>query len=395
MSPASTGRVLIVFGTRPEAIKMAPVVLALERAEILEPRVAVTAQHRGLLDEVLDLFGIEPHYDLDLMRAGQDPTDIAARALTGLGAVITSERPAAVLVQGDTTTTLAAALAAFYQRVPVVHLEAGLRSHDLHSPFPEEGNRKAVTHLASLHLAPTQDNKLNLLREGIDPTRIVVTGNTVIDSLHATVSGGQSCIPASLDRSLRKHHRYVLLTMHRRESWGAPLEAIAHAMADVARADPETLIVAPLHPNPIVRRAFEPVMARLPNVSITDPLTYGAFSELLARCHIVVTDSGGIQEEGPSLGKPVLVVRDTTERPEAIAAGTARLVGTEPRAVAASVLQLLRDPRAYASMATATNPYGDGRAAERTVAAIAWLLGAGTLSNAVRQEDRGNDLVPA
>jgi UDP-N-acetylglucosamine 2-epimerase (non-hydrolysing) len=369
--------VLALFGTRPEAIKVAPVIGALQRSRTLEPRTAVTAQHRRLLDEVLELFGVDPAHDLDLMKTGQSPTDIAARALSGLAGVIKSERPSAVLVQGDTTTTMAAALAAFYQRVPVVHLEAGLRSHDLQSPFPEEGNRKVVTQLASLHLAPTWDNKRNLLREGVDPAAVVVTGNTVIDALRAVVAGGERRLSSPLDRLLRDPRRVLLLTMHRRESWGPIMERVAHAFADVARAEPDLLIVAPLHPNPVVRRAFEPVMAGIPNVLITDPLSYGPFCELILRSHLIITDSGGIQEEGPSLGKPVLVVRDTTERPEAIAAGTARLVGTDPDVVAAAVLELVRDPIAYASMAAATNPYGDGRAAERAEAAISHLLGMG------------------
>jgi UDP-N-acetylglucosamine 2-epimerase (non-hydrolysing) len=388
--------VLALFGTRPEAIKMAPVIAALKRSRKLEPRVAVTAQHRRLLDEVLELFDVEPVHDLDLMKTGQDPTDIATRALGGLAAVITSERPDAVLVQGDTTTTMAAAISAFYQHVSVVHLEAGLRSHNLQSPFPEEGNRKVVTQLASLHLAPTSENKRNLLREGIDPARVVVTGNTVIDALCAAVAGGGLRVPRPLRSLFHDPRRIVLLTMHRRESWGPTMEKIGQAIADVARAEPGSLIVAPLHPNRVVRRAFEPAVAGIPNVLITDPLPYGAFSQLMAHSHVIVTDSGGIQEEGPSLGKPVLVVRDTTERPEAIAAGTARLVGTDPGVVAASILELIRDPIAYASMATVTNPYGDGRAAERTEAAICHLLGMGPRPEefAPPSQHPGEELLP-
>jgi UDP-N-acetylglucosamine 2-epimerase (non-hydrolysing) len=356
---------------------MAPVIASLRRSPALQPRVAVTAQHRGLLDEVLELFDIVPEHDLGLMRSGQSPTDVAARALSGLSSVIMSEQPEAVLVQGDTTTTMTAALAAFYQRIPVVHIEAGLRSHNLHSPFPEEGNRKIVTQLASLHLAPTSHNKQNLLREGVDPTRVVVIGNTVIDALRTVVECDKSSLPRPLDRLIYDSRRIVLLTMHRRESWGPPMEKIARAMADVARAEPRLLIVAPLHPNPVVRRAFEPVMSGIPNVWLTDPLPYGPFSQLMAHSHVIVTDSGGIQEEGPSLGKPVLVARDTTERPEAIAAGTARLIGTDPHVVTTSILELMRNPTAYESMSRATNPYGDGRAAERTEAAIRYLLGIG------------------
>jgi UDP-N-acetylglucosamine 2-epimerase len=334
----------------------------------------VTGQHRSLLDEVLALFQVEPHYDLDLMSRGQEPHDVAAKALTGLSGIIAAEHPDCVVVQGDTTTTLAGALAAFYKQVPVVHVEAGLRSRDLQSPFPEEGNRKLVTHVSSLHLAPTLGNKVNLLTEGVEPARVVVTGNTVIDALRQVMGGRGQPLPHALDADNR---RMVLVTMHRRESWGVTMVEVAAAVADLARAEPDVVILVPLHPNPVVRAAFEPEVDRLTNVIVTDPLPYGTFVCAMARSDLIITDSGGIQEEGPSLGKPVLVVRETTERPEAIAAGTARLVGTSRFAVADSALKLLRDPVAYSVMANAVNPYGDGRAAERTVAAIGHLLGSG------------------
>jgi UDP-N-acetylglucosamine 2-epimerase (non-hydrolysing) len=369
--PNEQGRVLVVFGTRPEAIKIAPVITALANSGSFVPRVAVTAQHRNLLDEVLALFEIEPDHDLDLMSPAQEPHDIAARALTGLSRIIAAEHPSCVVVQGDTTTTLAGALAGFYKRVPVVHVEAGLRSLDLDSPFPEEGNRKLVTHISSLHLAPTLPNKRNLLAEGVAPARIVVTGNTVIDALRQVVGRGDP-LPAALNADDR---RMVLVTMHRRESWGATMREVAAGVADLARARQDVVFLVPLHPNPILRSAFEPEVEGLPNVIVTEPLPYGTFAAAMARSDLILTDSGGIQEEGPSLGKPVLVVRETTERPEAIALGTARLVGTSRVAVVDAALKLLGDPVTYSAMANAVNPYGDGRAAERTVAAIGHLLG--------------------
>jgi UDP-N-acetylglucosamine 2-epimerase (non-hydrolysing) len=372
--PDARGRVLVMFGTRPEAIKLAPVITVLASSGWLEPRVAVTGQHRSLLDEVLTLFQVEPHYDLDLMSQGQEPHDVAAKALTGLSGIIAAEHPDCIVVQGDTTTTLAGALAAFYKQVPVVHVEAGLRSRDLKSPFPEEGNRKLVTHVSSLHLAPTLGNKNNLLAEGVEPARVVVTGNTVIDALRQVMGGRGQPLPHALDADDR---RMVLVTMHRRESWGVTMREVAAAVADLARAEPDVVFLVPLHPNPVVRAAFEPETDSLSNVIVTDPLPYGTFVRAMARSRLIITDSGGIQEEGPSLGKPVLVVRETTERPEAIAAGTARLVGTSRFAVADSAMKLLRDPVAYSVMANAVNPYGDGRAAERTVAAIGHLLGSG------------------
>jgi UDP-N-acetylglucosamine 2-epimerase (non-hydrolysing) len=371
----SPKRVMVVFGTRPEAIKVAPLIQALAAAPWSRPVVAVTAQHRRILDQVLELFAICPNYDLDIMRSGQTLTDVTVGALDGLGPVLADADPDLVVVQGDTTTTFAAALASFYRRVPVVHLEAGLRTGDVLSPYPEEMNRRLTSQLASLHLAPTPTARANLLAEGVDPSSVVSTGNTVIDALHWTVGRR---IPyrdrelAELDTDPRP---VLLVTAHRRESWGEPMTAIGAALADLARSEPDLLVVLPVHPNPRVRGALLPAVTGLDNVLVVEPLAYGEFARLLDRATIVLTDSGGVQEEAPSLGKPVLVMRDTTERPEAVAAGTARLVGTDHDQIMASVCSLLHDADAYAAMANAVNPYGDGRAAERSCQAMARFLG--------------------
>jgi UDP-N-acetylglucosamine 2-epimerase (non-hydrolysing) len=372
---ASPKRVMVVFGTRPEAIKVAPLVQALAAAPWSRPVVAVTAQHRRILDQVLELFAICPNYDLDIMRSSQTLTDVTVGALGGLGPVLADANPDLVMVQGDTTTTFAAALAAFYRRVPVVHLEAGLRTGDVLSPYPEEMNRRLTSQLASLHLAPTPTARANLLAEGVDPSSVVVTGNTVIDALHWTVGRR---VPfrdrelAGLDTDPRP---VLLVTAHRRESWGEPMTAIGAALADLAQSQPDLLVVLPVHPNPRVREALLPAVAGLANVLVVEPLPYGEFARLLDRATIVLTDSGGVQEEAPSLGKPVLVMRDTTERPEAVAACTARLVGTDRDQIVANVRSLLDDADAYAAMANAVNPYGDGRAAERSCLAMARFLG--------------------
>ncbi|MFE5366163.1 non-hydrolyzing UDP-N-acetylglucosamine 2-epimerase [Streptomyces mirabilis] len=368
-------RLMVVYGTRPEAIKMAPVIEALDRSPIFRPTVTVTAQHRGLLDQVHSLFGIRADHDLDILSERQSLADITVRVLDGLCPLLRRERPEAVLVQGDTTTAFAGALAAFYSQVPVVHLEAGLRTGDRYSPFPEEINRRLATQLASLHLAPTPHARDNLLRDGVPPSSVVVTGNTVIDALLWAV-GRQSHYGdpalADLDDTAR---RVLLVTAHRRESWGGAMESIGGALADLARAEPDLLIVLPLHPNPVVRAAILPQVAHIGSVRLTEPLAYGAFARLMNRAHIILTDSGGIQEEGPGLGKPVLVIRDTTERPEALRAGTSRLVGTDREHIVKQVRLLLHDRGAYAAMAKAVNPYGDGRAADRTVRAIGHWMG--------------------
>jgi UDP-N-acetylglucosamine 2-epimerase (non-hydrolysing) len=372
---ASPKRVMVVFGTRPEAIKVAPLIQALAAAPWSRPVVAVTAQHRRILDQVLELFAIRPNYDLDIMRLGQTLTDVTVGALRGLGPVLADADPDLVVAQGDTTTTFAAALASFYRRVPVVHLEAGLRTGDVLSPYPEEMNRRLISQLASLHLAPTPTARANLLAEGIDPSSVVVTGNTVIDALHWTVGRRMPYRDRELAELDADPRPVLLVTAHRRESWGEPMTAIGAALADLARSEPDLLVVLPVHPNPRVREALLPAVTGLDNVLVVEPLAYGEFARLLDRATIVLTDSGGVQEEAPSLGKPVLVMRDTTERPEAVAAGTARLVGTDHDQIMASVCSLLHDADAYAAMANAVNPYGDGRAAERSCQAMARFLG--------------------
>ncbi len=370
-------RVMIVLGTRPDAIKLAPVVRSVAAHPRLEPFVVATAQHREMLDQVLSVFGIVPDTDLDVMQARQHLNDLAARVLQRVSDVIDRSSPDTVVVQGDTTTAMAASLAAFHHGVPVVHVEAGLRSGDMTSPFPEEGNRRITGVLASLHLAPTRGAAENLRREDVPAQHIVVTGNTVIDALLWTTQTARPWDAAALTDLDRDPRRIVLVTAHRRESWGLPLRRLGFALASVARAEPDTLIVLPVHRNPAVRLSLLQPLHDLPNVRITEPLAYGTFCQLMQRCHLVVTDSGGIQEEAPSLGKPVLVTRDVTERPEGVAAGTARLVGTAISDVARAVLELLRDDAAYTRMANAVNPYGDGRAAERSATAIAHLLGEG------------------
>jgi UDP-N-acetylglucosamine 2-epimerase (non-hydrolysing) len=370
-------KVLVVFGTRPEAVKMAPLVRALQGAEWCKPFVAVTAQHREMLDQVMRLFGLEADFDLNLLRLGQTLTDVTSRAIVGLTRIMEDLKPDAVVVQGDTTTTFAGALAAFYQKVPVVHLEAGLRTDDPYSPFPEEVNRRLTTQLATAHMAATSLSASNLLRDGINAESVYVTGNTVIDSLRWITSQKPSYNDPKLEAIDAGGRRILLVTAHRRESWGEGMGNIALALRELAESYPDVDVVFPIHKNPLVRDSVVPLIGMLPNVSIFEPLDYGSFSRLMARSTIVLTDSGGVQEEAPSLGKPVLVLRTTTERPEAVAAGTARLVGTDPNAIVSSVSNLLDNSSAYAAMANATNPYGDGFASSRTVAAMAHLFGLG------------------
>lgn len=369
-------RLLVVFGTRPEAIKMAPLLQALDADCRFTATVAVTAQHRQMLEQVLTLFGIVPTVDLDVIVPRQSLTDITVRVLDRLGPVLAERQPQALIVQGDTTTTFAAALAAFYQRIPVVHLEAGLRTDDPYSPYPEEINRRLTSQLAALHLAPTETARRNLERDGVAPERIVVTGNTVIDALLWSVTQPSWYDDPRLAAVVDDPRRLLLVTAHRRESWGPALVGLGRALAQLATRD-DLLVVLPLHRNPAVRESLLPVLDGHPNVVLTEPIGYAGFCRLMARADVVLTDSGGIQEEAPSLGKPVLVIRDTTERPEATYAGTARLIGTDQATVVAEVTRLLDDPAAYAAMATAVNPYGDGAAAARAVAALAHFFGFG------------------
>ncbi|MGH2753421.1 MAG: non-hydrolyzing UDP-N-acetylglucosamine 2-epimerase [Actinomycetota bacterium] len=366
---------MLIFGTRPEAIKVAPLIKALEASPHFRPVVAVTAQHREMLDQVLDLFGIVPDHDLDMIQPRQSLTDVTVRALGGLSPLIEEVSPDAVVVQGDTTTTFTGALAAFYHQVPVVHMEAGLRTGQRYSPFPEEINRCLTSRLTQLHLAPTSTSRDNLIRENVDPADIMVTGNTVIDALLWAVDQRVGYDDPLLEELDAGDERIVLVTAHRRESWGSGMESIGAALRTIALEEPGVRIVFPIHRNPVVREAIMPAVEGLSNVSIVEPLAYGAFSRLLHRAHIVLTDSGGIQEEAPSLGKPVLVMRDSTERPEAMEAGTVRLVGADRTKIVNEVMELLHDAKAYDAMANAVNPYGDGWAAERSVQALAHLFG--------------------
>lgn len=360
--------ILCVVGTRPEAIKLAPVILSLREASWCNLVVTATAQHRELLDDVFRLFGIVPDRDLDLMREDQGIGEFAARALSALDGVLAVTAPDIVVGQGDTTSVLAAALAAFYRRIPFCHVEAGLRTNDLRHPFPEEFNRVVISKAAQLHFAPTATARLNLEREAVPSERILVTGNTVIDALYWAAGRRPQ-----LSIAIPDDKRLVLVTVHRRENFGAPLRRIAAAVRRIVADDPSVVAVLPMHPNPNVRETVLRDLGGLDRVLLVPPLHYGAFVAALARCHFVLTDSGGIQEEAPALGKPVLVLRTTTERPEGIAAGVARLVGTESGRIVSEAEHLLADPEWHARMAGGGSPYGDGRAAERIVKAIAGL----------------------
>ncbi|MFV0524215.1 MAG: non-hydrolyzing UDP-N-acetylglucosamine 2-epimerase [Acidimicrobiales bacterium] len=367
--------IAVVFGTRPEAIKMAPLVQALDADARFRPRVVLTGQHREMVDQVLALFGIEPDVDLAIMQQGQTLAGITGAAVQGLDQAFEKLDPDMVAVQGDTSTTMCGALAAFYRQIPVAHLEAGLRSGNPYSPFPEEINRRMTSQLATLHLAPTERAVDALLAEGVDPSRVVRTGNTVIDALQ-WVQANRKGFGTDALRFLDEDDRpMILVTAHRRESWGDGMAQIGGALAEVATRHPELTLVFPIHRNPLVREQVLPPVAGLDNVVVTEPVDYVELVALLDRCRLVLTDSGGIQEEAPGLGKPVLVMRDTTERPEGVAAGVARLVGTDRARIVDEVERLVSDPAAYAGMANAVNPYGDGTAAVRTVEAMAATLG--------------------
>ncbi len=363
-------KILVAFGTRPEAIKMAPLVRMLKKDDRLMCRVVVTAQHREMLDQVLQLFDIVPDHDLNIMQAGQTLFDITGRALAGLQGVLEAERPDLVLVHGDTTTTFVAALAAYYMQVPVGHVEAGLRTGNKYSPFPEEMNRRLAGALCDIHFAPTTGARNNLLREGVDPEQVYVTGNTVIDALLATVRNEYQFSDSLLSGLDFSRHRLILMTTHRRENLGDPMRDIYLALRDVLEKHPDVRVIFPVHKNPAVRRVVQQVLGDSRQVDIIEPMDYEPFVNLMARCHLVLTDSGGMQEEAPSLGKPVLVLRNTTERPEAVDAGTVRLVGTDRTAVRDETNRLLNDEAYYRVMAEAVNPYGDGMACERIVQAI-------------------------
>ena len=361
-------RVMLVFGTRPEAIKMCPLVRELERRpEEFEAVVTVTGQHREMLDQVLDAFGVVPDHDLAIMKPGQTLFDITSDVLLKIKAVLEAERPDAVLVHGDTTTSFAAALAAFYLQIPVGHVEAGLRTRDLFSPWPEEFNRQAVDVISRWYFAPTETSRQNLLDEAKPGERIFVTGNTGIDALRTTVRNDYS----SPELDWAAGSRLILITAHRRENLGEPMHRMFRAIRRVMEGRPDTKAIYPIHMNPQVRKAAHEELDGFGRLRIIDPLEVVDFHNFMARSHLILTDSGGIQEEAPSLGKPVLVMRDTTERPEGVAAGTLRLVGTDEEAIYCEFSRLLDDPAAYAEMAHASNPYGDGHASERIADVLA------------------------
>ncbi|WP_422935375.1 non-hydrolyzing UDP-N-acetylglucosamine 2-epimerase [Sinomonas sp. P47F7] len=369
--------VMPIYGTRPEAIKMAPIVQALGKERDISCFVTVTGQHREMLDQVNSLFGIDPDVDLNILRPGQSLSGILSRTVDGLDELFGRIQPDVVLVQGDTTSAAAGALTAFYHKIPVVHVEAGLRSGNLLSPFPEEANRKLISQIAQLHLAPTHSSKRNLLEEGISDVDIAVTGNTVIDALLQAVEMDLPVADPRIEEAVQSGQTIVLATTHRRENQGGSMEAIGRALARIAEADNDSIVILPAHRNPVVREAVLPWLANVPNVLVCEPLSYHEFARVMRASRIVVTDSGGVQEEAPSLGKPVLVMRQNTERPEAVTAGTVKLIGTDEDRIVHEALKLLQVPSEYEAMANAVNPYGDGRAAERSISAILHLLGRG------------------
>jgi UDP-N-acetylglucosamine 2-epimerase (non-hydrolysing) len=369
-------KVMLVFGTRPEAIKMAPLVKAFEKSNAFNTIVCVTAQHRQMLDQVLELFEITPDFDLDIMKPGQNLYEVTSNILLGLKEVFEKVEPDVVLVHGDTTTTLATSLAAFYQKIAVGHVEAGLRTGDVYSPWPEEGNRQVTGRLATYHFAPTEESKSNLLKENVDIENVIVTGNTVIDALVSVVSKIESDVVleeklqdiiAQKGYNIDKSKQLVLVTGHRRENFGQGFLNICEALKEVALKNPDVDIVYPVHLNPNVQKPVKELLSDVKNVFLIDPLDYEPFVYLMHNAYFILTDSGGIQEEAPSLGKPVLVMRDTTERPEALAAGTVKLVGTDKQKIIENCQILFEDKDAYQKMSKSHNPYGDGRACERIV----------------------------
>lgn len=367
-------KVMAIFGTRPEAIKMAQVVRELLKHPEIETKVCLTAQHREMLDQVVDLFQLPVDYDLDIMKQGQSLYDITDRVLLGLKDVLEKEKPDLVLVHGDTTTTFSATLAAFYQQIDVGHVEAGLRTGNMYSPFPEEANRRLTSVLTALHFAPTETARQNLLKENQKDDHIFTVGNSVIDALLATVKKDYVFEDKEL-QDIEEHKRIILVTTHRRENLGEPMRNVYRALRRLVETVPDTEVVFPVHRNPLVRQAVKEVLDGVPGIHLVDPMEYEPFTNLMARSAIILTDSGGIQEEAPSLGKPVLVLRDTTERPEAVASGTVKLVGTDEDKVYNTAYKLLTDEEAYREMAESINPYGDGHTSERIVQAILYFYG--------------------
>lgn len=369
-------QVMSIFGTRPEAIKMAPVVRALEaHPDLFQSRVVVTAQHREMLDQVLNLFEIKPDADLNIMDPDQTLTGISVKALKGLEPLFLEKRPHLVLLQGDTSTAFIAALAAFYQQIPVGHVEAGLRTHDPYDPFPEEMNRRLISVISSLNFAPTPLAEEQLLAGGVSRDGVYLTGNTVIDALHYILEHDQRPLPSPLAELDWKGRRVLLVETHRRENLGAPMKDICLGLQAIVERFPDVEMVVSVHRNPRVREVVMPALCHHSRIHLLDPVEYPVLIKLMKQSHFILTDSGGIQEEAPALGKPVLVLRRTTERPEGVEAGTARVVGTDPQRIFEEAARLLSDPGAYASMSRAANPYGDGRAAERIVEAILHRFG--------------------
>lgn len=374
LQPVRRKSVAVVFGTRPEAVKLAPVVHAMrERHPEIDTRVIVTGQHRQMLDQAMEVFRLKADHDLNIMQPGQTLGDIICRSLTAMDAALAELAPDMVVVQGDTSTTFAGALAAFYRKIPVAHVEAGLRTGNKYSPFPEEMNRRLTGCVADIHFPPTEGSRRNLLAEGIDDRTIEITGNTAIDALKWVLANRECDLRAALGDAAPAldSPRMILMTSHRRENFGEPMRNAFRAIAESVRDMPDVALVFPVHPNPNVRKEVATAFAGASRVFLIDPLDYVGFSHLLRRCHLVLTDSGGVQEEAPSLGKPVLVMRDTTERPEGIDAGSARLVGTDPVKIKDSIRELLTDSAAYARMSTPANPYGDGTASPRIADRIA------------------------
>ena len=369
-------RIMSVFGTRPEAIKMAPLVKELAAREGLASICCVTAQHREMLDSVLEVFDVKPDWDLDIMTPRQTLSTITSKCLVGMDEAIDALKPDMILVHGDTSTTFAGALSAFYHQVPVGHVEAGLRTYDKYSPYPEEMNRKLVTAIADLYFCPTENNRENLRREGVTEG-VFVTGNTVIDALRTTVRENFVFATEALNRLPYESKKVVLVTCHRRENYGQPMEDIMSALAHIARTHEDVVLVYPVHLSPVVQECARRHLGDIPNVLLTAPLSADEMHNLMARCYLVLTDSGGLQEEAPALGKPVLVLRRETERPEAVTAGTVKLAGVARDGIVSMARQLITDPAAYAAMAHAVNPYGDGSACRRIADAILWRFGMG------------------
>ena len=367
--------IAVVFGTRPDTIKLAPIILELRKHPRFRVINIATAQHRHMLDQVLDVFKIKPDFDLDIMEPKQSLAKLTKNSIAALDDVLVETKPDMVLVQGDTTTTFVGSLAAFYRQIPVGHVEAGLRTQDKANPFPEEINRRLTSCIADLHFAPTSTAKRALLKENVRPENVIVTGNSVIDALRYSIKKVYNFPDRRLNEFVKERRRIILLTMHRRENWGTPMTGACEAAKTLARQYPDDRFVFPVHLNPIVREVVYPILGSIKNVVLIEPLPYSDFVNLMARSYLILTDSGGVQEEGPSLGKPILVLRTITERPEAVKSGTVKLVGLDPSRITATARRLLDNAAAYQQMANATNPYGDGHASRRTIQVLQHFFG--------------------